>query len=220
MSPADLALLQPALEQVEFSKRKRLEQSGRAIEHIYFPLSGFASVIANAKTDSSIEVGLIGREGLTGLGVVMGTERASNLTFVQYAGEALRIRATDLRAVIAQSHTIHQALLRYAHVFMLQAVYTALANGRSKIEERLARWLLMAQDRVGESRLDLTHEFLAQMLSVRRPGVTIALSRLERSGLIEAERGAITILDREGLRELCKEAYGAAEAEYERLFGQ
>jgi CRP-like cAMP-binding protein len=130
----------------------------------------------------------------------------------------LRISSADLKAAIAQSPALHRELLRYAHVFMMQAVYTALANGRNSIEERLARWLLMAQDRVGADRIQLIHEFLSQMLNVRRPGVTIALSRLVNIGLIESARGIITIVDHDGLRELCKYAYGPPEQEYDRLF--
>ena len=117
-----------------------------------------------------------------------------------------------------QSATLQDVLLRYAHVFAVQSGYTALANAHGKLEERLARWLLMAQDRVGDDELLLTHEFLSLMLGVRRAGVTVALQRFERSGLIVANRGSVTIKDRDGLEENANGLYGAPEAEYERLF--
>ena len=120
---------------------------------------------------------------------------------MQIAGSGLRMPAAKLRDAIGTSVALHQVLLRYAHAFMMQTTQTALANGRSKIEERLARWLLMAADRTDDSALPLTHELLATMLGVRRAGVTVALQGLERTGLISHRRGVIAILDREALEE-------------------
>jgi hypothetical protein len=168
--------------------------------------------------DRSIEVGLIGREGMSGLAVVMGTDRSPNETFMQVAGGGQRISAAKLRPRMEQSGTLRRAFLCYAHAFAIQTAYTAMANGRSKLEERLARWLLMAHDRLDGDELPLTHEFIAMMLGVRRPGVTVALSLLENDGLIHANRGAISIIDRKGLEESSNGAYGASEAEYRRLF--
>jgi hypothetical protein len=118
-----------------------------------------------------------------------------------------------------QSATLHRCLLQYGHAFIVPTAYTAMANGRSKIEERRARWLLMTHDRVDGDDLALTHEFLALMLGVRRPGVTVPLSLLERAGLIQVNRGVISVVDREGLRQSSDGAYGAPEAEFQRLFG-
>jgi CRP-like cAMP-binding protein len=120
-------------------------------------------------------------------------------TYMQIAGRGQRLSAGDLRKAISASATLHQVLLHYVHSFLRQTTQTALANGRSKIEERLARWLLMAHDRVDGNELPLTHEFLAVMLGVRRSGVTTAIQELERNGLIGHRRSYITILDREGL---------------------
>jgi CRP-like cAMP-binding protein len=156
---------------------------------------------------------------MTGLAVVMGTDRTPHETYMQNAGTGWRMTAGNLRRVMEQSRTVQQSFLLYGHAFVIQATYTAMANGRSKIEERLARWLLMAQDRVEGDRLTLTHEFLSLMLGVRRPGVTVALNLLERAGLIQASRGAIVIVDRAGLEQLSNGAYGAPEAEFNRLFG-
>jgi CRP-like cAMP-binding protein len=219
LSENDLALLRSFLTLVDLPLRKQLEGSRKRIDYVYFPESGIVSVVANGGNKRSIEVGLIGREGMTGLAVVMGVDRSPHYTFVQVAGTALRIRADDLREAISKSATMHQRLLQYGHAFLMQTGYTAMANGRSKIEERLARWLLMAQDRIDGDTLPLTHEFLSIMLGVRRPGVTHALNLLERAGLVSANRGSITIIDREGLEESSNGAYGAPEAEFNRLFG-
>jgi CRP-like cAMP-binding protein len=219
LSASDSALLEPYLTRIDLPVRKRLEGSGKPIEYVYFPESGFASVVADGHGDRGIEVGLIGREGMTGMAVVMGTDRTPNETFMQHAGAGRRIATANLRRAIELSRTLHQAFLLYAHAFLTQASYTAMANGRSKIEERLARWLLMAQDRVSGNRLNLTHEFLSLMLGVRRPGVTVAISLLQKAELIKASRGVIAIIDREGLERISNGAYGMPEAEFNRLFG-
>jgi CRP-like cAMP-binding protein len=215
----DSALLKPHLTAVDLPVRKQVEMPRKVIEHVYFPESGIVSVVANGDNQRSIEVGLVGRDGMTGLAVVMGTDRTAHHSYVQMAGRGYRITADDLREVIRKSTTLHQRFLHYAHAFLLQTGYTAMANGRSKIEERLARWLLMAHDRTDGDTLTLTHEFLSVMLGVRRPGVTHAVNLLERTGLIQADRGIITIVDREGLEESSNGAYGAPEAEFHRLFG-
>lgn len=219
LSKTDFALVESQLSPVDLPLRKQLEVSRRPIEHLYFPDSGILSVVANGDDKRSIEVGLIGREGMSGLAVVMGTDRSPHQTFVQSAGRGWRIKSDDLREAIGKSVTLHQRFLLYAHAFLLQTGYTAMANGRSKIEDRLARWLLMAHDRTDGDTLSLTHEFLSVMLGVRRPGVTHALNLLERIGLIHASRGTITIIDRDGLIENSNGAYGMPEAEFNRLFG-
>ncbi|HET6159023.1 MAG TPA: Crp/Fnr family transcriptional regulator [Dongiaceae bacterium] len=219
LSTADARLLQPRLARVDLPLRKPLEASGRPIEHVYFPESGIVSVVANGGDKRSIEVGLIGREGMTGLAVVMGTDRSSHHSYVQCAGSALRMTANHLREAMQESPPLHQRFLLYGHAFLMQTGYTAVANGRSKIEERLARWILMAHDRIDGDALALTHEFLATMLGVRRPGVTVALNLLEGAGVIRAARGIITIVDRKGLEKLSNGAYGVPEAEFKRLFG-
>ena len=218
LSAADFALLAPHLEVVDLPTPRQLERRNKPIEHVYFLDSGFASVVANGQEDRSIEVGLIGREGMTGVAVILGTDRSPNETFMQLAGSGWRVPTDRLRHAQEKSATLSRELLRYAHVFLVQTSQTALSNGRSKIDERLARWLLMAHDRADSEQLKLTHDFLATMLGVRRPGVTVALSLLERQGLIRVHRGVISLTDRKGLEELSNGAYGAPEAEARRLF--
>lgn len=195
----DFALLEPHLEAVDLPVRKELETRKRRIEQVYFIEAGFASVVANGTGKRSIEVGIIGREGMTGLAMLLGNEHAPHDTFIQAAGRGLRIRAAKLREADERSTTLHRAMLRYVHTFLLQTTQTAFANGRSKMEERLARWLLMAADRIDGQDMPLTHEFLAIMLGVQRPAVTIALRALVKEGLITARRGVVTIIDRKAL---------------------
>ena len=209
LSRDDLALIQPHLEPVDLPLRKVLGQANKKITAVYFPQSGIASVVVN--TGKPIEVGLIGREGMTGLAVVFGGDRDNNETYMQAAGQGQRMRANDLRNVIERSRTLHSSLLRYAHAFLNQTTRTAVANGRSKIEERLARWLLMAQDRVGSPELPLTHEFLAMMLGVRRQGVTVAIQHLELEGVIARRRGRIVICNREKLEKMSNGTNAAAD---------
>jgi hypothetical protein len=150
--------------------------------------------------------------------IVLGASRSPCEVFMQVEGHGHCIPAGDLTDAMAQSPALRDALLSYAHVYTVQASYTALANAHGKIEERLARWLLMAQDRIAHDELLLTHEFLALMLGVRRAGVTVALQHFESTGLITTGRGNIVIKDRDGLEESANGLYGAPEAEYERLF--
>jgi CRP-like cAMP-binding protein len=215
----DFALMAPHLETVDLPLRHKLEVRNRRIEHVYFPRGGFASVVINGNNGNSIEVALIGREGMTGLAVLMGTDRAPYDIFIQFAGSGFRMTADSLRRVIARNPRLHNVLLRYAHAFIVQSAYTALANARFRMDERLARWLLMAHDRVESDEMTLTHEFLALMLGARRPGVTVALNQLADRGLIRTSRGAITMLDRKALEKVANGAYGGPEAEFQRLFG-
>jgi CRP-like cAMP-binding protein len=210
LSRDDFALLEPHLEAVDLPVRKSLEARKRRIDQVYFIESGFASVVAGSG-ERSIEVGIIGREGMTGLAVVMGHDRAHHQTFIQVAGKGLCIGAANLREANEQSPTLHRAMLRYAHAFLYQTTTTALANGRSRIEERLARWLLMAADRIDGKEMPLTHEFLGMMLGTHRPGVTLALQALEKKDLIATRRGNITILDRRALERRSNGTYAPAE---------
>lgn len=217
LSRADFRLLEPHLEYILLPLRKRLEYRNRRIDQIYFIEGGFASVVANT-ADRATEVGIIGREGMSGLAVVMGTDRSPHETYMQAAGEGWSMRASNLRLRMQDSTTMRTAFLRFAHVFAVQTAQTAFANGRGKIDERLARWLLMAHDRLEQDELPLTHEFLGIMLGVRRAGVTVALHLLEQRGLIETSRKAIRVVNRDGLRTAANGTYGVAEAEYRRLF--
>jgi hypothetical protein len=162
---------------------------------------------------------MVGFEGVTGSSLIMGDDRATHDCYVQMAGGAKRIDAAAFSEILNQSSTLRPFLLRYVHAFHIQTTYTALLNARSKTDERLARWLLMCADRVVGPRLNITHEFLAVMLGVRRPGVTVGLQVLEGMGMIQSRRSEIVIRDREALIILAGTGYGEAEANYKRLVG-
>jgi CRP-like cAMP-binding protein len=204
---SDFALLEPHLQAVDLPVRKKLELRNRKIATVYFMEHGFASVVANGVDKPGIEVGIIGREGMTGVSVVLGGERPRNETFIQAAGSGLCLTAQQLREAIDQSISLHRSLLRYADAFLVQTTQTALANGRSKIEERLSRWLLMADDRIDEDEMPLTHEFLSLMLGAQRSGVTLALQALERRGFISMRRSYVKIVDRKGLEQNANGTY-------------
>ncbi len=208
LSDENFGLLAPHLVPVDLPVRKSLERRNKKITAVYFPESGFASVVANGAGGQAIEVGIIGREGMTGLSVVLGASRPPrNETFIQCAGAGLCLPVARLREAIDRSVPLHRSVLRYVHDFQAQTTETVLANGRAKIEERLARWLLMADDRVDGDELPLTHEFLSLMLGVQRGGVTLAVQALERADLISTRRGKITILDRKALEKKSNGTY-------------
>jgi CRP-like cAMP-binding protein len=180
---------------------------------------GIASVVAGTPQGRRIEVGIIGREGLIGLPVLLGTDRTPHACFVQTPGAGWRIQVDALQRALAASAALHQHLLRFVQAFLVQMGQTALVNGSFSLEQRLARWLLMCHDRVDGDGLATTHEFLSLMLSVRRAGVTVALQALEERGLITTKRGQVRVLDRAGLEGVAGDSYGVCEAEYERLIG-
>jgi CRP-like cAMP-binding protein len=212
LSSDDFALLEPMLEPMALKTRQMLEPANKAIKHSYFITSGLASVIAIGKNSHRLEVGIIGRDGMTGLPVVLGNDRSPNETFIQVEGSGWRIAADDLRQAMRKSASLSRVLLNFVNAFLIQASHTALSNGTATIEERLARWLLMAQDRLGGDEVSLTHEFLSLMLGVRRAGVTGALNQLYRKGVIRLCRGRIEIVDREDLINSANGSYGIPEA--------
>jgi len=219
LSDSDYALLQPRLEQVETRRGDVLIEPHQPFEYIYFPESGITSVVAIAPDNHRIEVGISGRDGMSGTSTLMAVNTSPHQTFVQVAGWSLRIPVESLHEAVDQSRTLHQHLLRYAHVFSIQVSHTALSHGSYGMEARLARWLLMCHDRLDGNELPLTHEFLALMMGVRRAGVTEHLHLLEGVHAIKAVRGLITVLDRDKLEDAAGDSYGVPEAEYETLIG-
>jgi CRP-like cAMP-binding protein len=217
MSKSDLALLQPHLHPMNLPLRHDMERPNRPIESVYFMETGIASVVAVEANRTQVEVGLIGREGMSGIAVVLGGNQSPHATYIQSAGEGLRMTAKNLRKAMDASESLRSLLLKFAHVFMVQTGHTAFANARARIDQRLARWILMAHDRIGDNTLSLTHEFLALMLGVRRAGVTVSLQDLKRQKLIDTGRNQIFVLNRKGLERMARESYGVPEKEYRRL---
>jgi CRP-like cAMP-binding protein len=217
--PSDRDLLAPHLRHVTLPLRQDLERPDRRIENIYFIEAGIASVVAELQAEVSVEVGLIGCEGMSGMAVLLGTEQTPHSTYMQVAGEGQKISVKQFRAALEASDTLRDVLLKFVHVFMMQTSQTAIANARIPLARRLARWVLMAQDRGRDNVLPLTHEFLALMLGVRRAGVTETLQILKRQKLIETARNLIVVKDRKGLQRIAGAAYGLLEREYRRLLG-
>lgn len=217
MAPADWSLLAPHLEAVTLRERQVIEVPQKPIAHAYFLEIGVASVVAVDSMDHRIEVGVIGYEGITGVPLIMGDTRAQHSTYMQIPGSGHRIAADRLCAAICESESLRALMLKSAQGFMIQTAQTALANGRAKLEERLARWLLMAHDRMTSNAVPLTHEFLAVMLGVRRAGVTVAIHSFEQRGFISTRRGELTVVSRAGLEQVAGSFYGTPETELERL---
>jgi len=217
LAPSDWERLASELQPVTLAVRKELELRGHEVEWIYFPQNGIASVIAESSESHRVETGVIGFEGMTGTGVVLGDDRAAQTIVMQIAGAGQRIAASRLQALLAESISLRQKFVLFARAFSIQVAHTALANGAGLLEQRLARWLLMLHDRVESDTLAITHDYIATMLSVRRPGVSVALKVLEEQGLTRANRGMIAVIDRQGLLEKSAGLYGRTEAEYRRL---
>jgi CRP-like cAMP-binding protein len=217
LSASELKSISPHLTYGPLNVRDNIERPNRPIEEVCFPETGIASVVAEHPRGRRIEIGLVGCEGMTGSAVVLGTDRTPHATYIQVAGNGYRLPTPKLRELIAKSPRFRELVLRYVQAFMVQTAHSAIANARGTLTERLARWLLMAHDRVGEAKLPLTHEFLSLMMAVRRPGVTEALHELEQAKLIQRGRSQITVLDRKGIEKLAGPFYGVPETEYRRL---
>ena len=215
----DWDLIGPHLETVTLKDRQVIEVPTKPITHAYFLETGVASVVAVDAEDHRIEVGVIGFEGITGVPLIMGDTRAQHSTYMQIGGSGHRIPADPLRSAIGKSDTLRTLMLKSAQAFMIQTAHTALSNGRAKLEQRLARWLLMAHDRMTSDAVPLTHEFLAVMLGVRRAGVTVAIHGFERRGLVTTRRGQLTLVNRAGIEQIAGSFYGTPEAELKRLLG-
>ena len=219
MPAQDFERLRPDLEAITCGLGDVLVQPDEPNVHLYFLESGLASQIAVTPTGRRLEVGIYGRDGVGPSSTILGIDRSPLLTLIQGKGEGFRLRREALAAALADSPTLHMLLLRYVQAFTVQVAYTALSNGSSVIGERLARWLLMCQDRLGGDAFSLTQEFLGVMLGVRRAGVSDALRILEQADVIRVARGRIQVLDRKKLEATAGASYGVPEAEYRRLVG-
>jgi CRP-like cAMP-binding protein len=217
LSPDDFALLQPHLEPMTTALRQSLIASNTSVKQLFFPEVGFSSITTQG-SEGRVETGLIGREGLVGAWpILLGSDRTPHDHFVQGAGEMLSIDTEALCAAISRSASLHKLLLRSIQVQLTQTSQTAYANASQTIDVRLARWLLMCQDRLDGDDIQITHEFLSQMLGTQRSSTTLAVQALEGHRLIKARRGRITILDRKTMEQVADDGYGLAEAEYARL---
>jgi CRP-like cAMP-binding protein len=219
LSDHDYERLRPHLSGVVFDYRKSLYEASRPIEHVYFPVSGVASLVITTAEGAGAEVGTIGSEGMVGLPICLGDREAPSSVYVQVPGNALRMDAHLFRDALQRSPTLNLAMLRYAHAFFNQVAQSAACAHLHKVEQRCCRWLLMTRDRMPSGDFLLTHEFLGMMLGVRRTTVTEVMGSLQMAGLIRYRRGHVTILDHGALQQRACECYEISKLEFDRLLG-
>jgi CRP-like cAMP-binding protein len=209
----------PHLEHVTFSLGESIYESGKHMKHIYFPTTSIVSLLYTMENGASAEIGVVGNEGVVGIALFMGGDTAPNRAIVQSAGDALKMKAAALRNEFIRAGMFQLLLLRYTQALITQISQTAVCNRLHTIEQQLARWLLLSHDRLQSDELKMTQELIANMLGVRRAGVTYAAGRLQAEGLIEYTRGRIMILNRVGLEATVCECYQVVKDEYDRLLG-
>ncbi len=210
--------LLPHLDRVFLPLREVLYEANGPIAHVFFPLNGVVSLVI-MDTGFTLEVGIIGNEGMVGTPVFLGSDRSPTKAIAQIAGEALRMDAKVFRKEVGQGGPLHSLVQRYTQAMINQISQSIVCNHRHPVAKRMCRWLLMSHNRVGADEFPLTHEFLAQMLGVRRPTVTAVAGTLQKAGLINYHRGRITVIDRKGLEAASCECFQVLATELDRLLG-
>jgi CRP-like cAMP-binding protein len=200
-------MLRPHMEPAQLPQYQILHEPGQKIEFIYFLNDGMCSLVALSRDGRSVEVGIVGREGMVGMSLTAGLRQGAFRAIMQMSGSGLRIRADVFQEVLLAAATLRAELSRFALMHGMQVAQLAACNRLHEVEQRLIRWLLMCQDRVDGDMLPLTHEFLAQMLGAGRPSVSLATAVLENAGLIENLRGTVRILNRKSLEQIVCECY-------------
>jgi CRP-like cAMP-binding protein len=220
LPPKDYRRLRPHLRRVPLNYRQSLYRANKPLGYVYFIETGVGSLVNTMANGDAAEVGTIGNEGVVGLPLLLGDDRAPTSVYVQVPGTGLRMTAAAFRKELARSASMRAVMLRYVHALFNQVAQSAACNQFHSIEQRCARWLLMTHDRMHSDEFLLTQEFLAMMLGVQRTGVSVAASALQRAGLIRYSRGIVTMLDRRGLQRRACECYGVSKREFDRLLGQ
>jgi CRP-like cAMP-binding protein len=215
----DYKRLHPQLQRIPLEYRQSLYRAHRPIEFVYFIETGVGSLVNTMANGDAAEVGTIGNEGLVGLPLLLGDDRAPTSVYVQVPGVGLRMKATLFEKELERSASMRAVMLRYAHAFFNQVAQSAACNQFHSLQQRCSRWLLMTHDRMQSDEFLLTQEFLAMMLGVQRTGVSAAAGALQRADLIRYKRGNVTILDRRGLIKRSCECFGVSKKEFDRLLG-
>lgn len=214
---AELLRWLPKLEPIEFSLGQVLYESGSALTHVYFPTTAIVSLLYVLEDGDSAEIAVVGREGIVGVFLFMGGQSTPSRAVVQSAGSGFRLNAALMMQEFNRAGPVMRLLLRYTQALITQMAQTAVCNRHHSLDQQLCRWLLLSLDRLESSELVMTQELIANMLGVRREGVTEAAGRLQKAGLIRYHRGHITVLDREGLERRSCECYKVVKGEYDRL---
>jgi CRP-like cAMP-binding protein len=218
LSASDCRRLQPHLELVKLDFKQVLYERQALIDCVYFPCNSVMSLLALMEDGSGIEVASIGREGMVGLGLLFGVEKAPAKIMVQIAGSAWRMKSDVLREETSQDTPLRRLLFLYERALVKQVMQSVACNGLHSLRQRCCRWLLMTRDRIDSDWFVMTHEFLAEMLGVRRSSVSEVLDPLQKKGLIHYQRGKIQILNGKGLENFVCECYRSVKVEYDRLF--
>ena len=208
---------QPLLERVEIPLGEVLYESGATLTHIYFPTTAIISLLYVMENGASAEIAVVGNEGLVGVSLFMGGESTPSRAVVQSAGQGFRLQAQMMREEFNRAGPVMHLLLRYTQALITQMAQTAVCNRHHSLDQQLCRWLLLSLDRLEGNQLVMTQELIANMLGVRREGVTEAALKLQHAGLIQYARGHITVLDRSGLEERSCECYAVVRKECDRL---
>ena len=216
----EFARIKSDLEPVSLSLGEVLYESGDKLTHVYFPTTAIISLLYIMESGATAEIGIAGNNGLVGIALFMGGETTSNRAVVQSAGDAVRMKGSAVKTAFALGGVFQNVLLRYTQSLMTQISQTAVCNRLHSVEQQLCRWLLINHDQLQADKLVMTHDLIANMLGVRREGVSIAAGHLQDMGLIKYVRGTITILDRAGLEATVCECYQVVVNEYDRLLGE
>ncbi|TDO09779.1 MULTISPECIES: Crp/Fnr family transcriptional regulator [Halomonas] len=209
--------LAPHLERVELVLGQSLVESGKVMQHVYFPTDAIVSLLCVMQDGDSTEIAVVGAEGIVGISLFMGGETTPSRAVVQSAGGAYRLRGPLLKDEFDRASTLQYLLLRYTQALITQMAQTAVCNRHHSLDQQLCRWLLLSLDRLPTNELVMTQELIANMLGVRREGVTESAGKLQKAGLISYHRGRISILDRPGLESRVCECYAVVKKEYDRL---
>jgi CRP-like cAMP-binding protein len=214
---SDYERIEPHLELVKMSLGDVLYESGGRLRHVYFPTTSIVSLLYVMEDGASAEIAIVGNEGILGISLFMGGDTTPSRAVVQSAGEGYRLRASMIKAEFDRFGPTMNLLLRYTQALITQMAQTAVCNRHHSIDQQLCRWLLLSLDRLSSTQLVMTQELIANMLGVRREGVTVAAGNLQSAGLIRYQRGKITVLDRPGLEDRCCECYKVVKTEFDRL---
>jgi CRP-like cAMP-binding protein len=217
LPPAEWERLSPHLELAEMPLGHVLYESGSVLRHVYFPTTSIVSLLYVMESGSSAEIAVVGNEGMVGVALFMGGETTPSRALVQSAGQAYRLKGQTLKDEFQRAGPLQHLLLRYTQALLTQMAQTAVCNRHHSVDQQLCRWLLLSLDRLSTHTLSMTQELIANMLGVRREGVTEAAGKLQAAGLIHYARGHIEVLDRARLEAQCCECYQVVKAEFDRL---